>query len=130
MMGFLDLAERWEREAGQAERYGDERGATIARLHAAELREAIRSHAAELLTPSEAEDVSGFAKRTLREMVAEGRLGNHGRKGSPRYRRADLPTKPRTADTFDASAAARGMVARAEDETFNSRLPIPTEAPL
>lgn len=45
------LAERWNAEAEQADRYGDERGATIARLHAAELREALRSHEDDLLTP-------------------------------------------------------------------------------
>lgn len=87
------LAERWNAEAEQADRYGDERGATIARLHAAELREALRSHEDDLLTPEEAEAASGFAKRTLRGMVAEGRLANHGRHGSPLYRRSDLRSR-------------------------------------
>lgn len=87
------LAARWNEEAEQAERYGDERGATIARLHAAELVEALRSNEDDLLTPQQAEDASGYARRTLRGMVAEGKLENHGRPGSPRFRRADLPTR-------------------------------------
>lgn len=93
MSALTDLASRWNVEAEQADRYGDERGATIARLHAAELREALRSHADDLLTPDEAETVSGYAKRTLRGLVAQGRLLNRGRPGSPRYRRADIPSR-------------------------------------
>ena len=110
MSTLFDLADRWEREAEACDRYHDERGAAAARLHAAELREAIRSEADDLLTPSEAEEASGYSRRRLRELEAEGKLTNHGRKGSPRYRRADLPMKIRTDDGFDAAAAARSLL--------------------
>ncbi len=111
MSGFQDLADRWEVEAEQAERYGDERGATIARLHAAELRECVRAHRRDLLDPQQAAEASGFSRRTLRGLVAEGKLTNHGKRGSPRYRRADLPSKSRPADGFDAVGAARELLA-------------------
>lgn len=109
MSALSSLADHWELEAETLDRYHDERGAAAARLHAVELREAIRSDADELLTPGEAEGVSGYAKRTLRELVAEGKLTNHGRKGSPRFKRGELPSKPRTDDGFDAVRAARGL---------------------
>jgi hypothetical protein len=43
-------------------------------------------------------------------LEAEGRLENHGKKGAPRYRRADLPTKPRSDDGFDVAAEARRLI--------------------
>ena len=110
MSALSSLAARWELEAETLDRYHDERGAAAARLHAVELREALRSVADELLTPREAEEASGYSRRRLRELESEGRLTNHGRKGSPRYRRADLPTKARTDDGFDAVGAARGLL--------------------
>lgn len=110
MKAFGDLADRWEVEAETLDRYHDERGAAAARLHAAELREACRAHQRELLTPDEAAEVSGYSKRRLRELDAEGKLPNHGAKGSPRYRRGDLPTKVRPNDGFDAAAAARSLL--------------------
>ena len=110
MKALYELAERWEAEAVTLERYRDARGAATARLHAMELREAVRSHADECLSPSEAEAVSGYSRRRLRELEAEGKLENHGRKGAPRYRLADLPTKPRSDHGFDAAAEARRLI--------------------
>ena len=109
MKALLDLAERWEADAQTLERYHDERGAAMARLYATELREAVRSHDAELLSPAEAEAASGYSRRRLRELGAEGRLTNHGRRGAPLYMRSELPTKPN--DGFDAAAAARRLLA-------------------
>ena len=103
MTALHDLARKWEDEAKQAERYGDDRGATIARLHASELRE--------LLDPQQAAEASGYSRRTLRSLTASGKLTNYGRPGAPRFRRSDLPTKSRPADGFDASAAARELCA-------------------
>ena len=109
MKALLELAERWESEALTLERYADERGAAMARMHAVELREAVRSHDAELLGPADAEAASGYSRRRLRELEAAGMLKNYGRKGSPRFRRVDLPTKPN--DGYDASAEARRLLA-------------------
>ena len=109
MKALLQLAERWEDEAATLERYHDERGAAVARLHATELREAVRAQADEHLSPPEAEAASGYSRRRLRELEAVGKLENFGRKGAPRYRRGDLPTKPRAEDGFDAVAEARRL---------------------
>ena len=110
MKALYELAERWELEAETLERYRDERGAAAARLHATELREAVRSDADELLSPPEAEAASGYSRRRLRELEAEGKLENCGKKGAPRYRRGDLPAKPRSDDGFDAVAEARRLI--------------------
>ena len=98
MTPFQDLADRWELAAEELELYADERGAAIARLHAAELREAIRSHRRELLDPTEAAQASGYSRRTLRSLTASGKLRNFGKRGSPKYRRSDLPVKARNGD--------------------------------
>ena len=110
MKALKELADRWEAEAVTLSRYHDARGATTARLHATELREAVGAQADELLSPPEAEAASGYSRRRLRELEANGRLKNHGRKGAPRYRRSDLPTKPRADDGFDAAAEARRLI--------------------
>ena len=111
MKGFQDLADRWEVEAETLERYHDESGAVTARLHAAELREAIRTHRRELLDPQQAAEASGYSKRTLRGLAAKGELTNYGKPHAPRYRRSDLPSKVRTDDGFDAAGAARELLA-------------------
>ena len=110
MKGLYELVERWEAEAETLDRYHDERGAATARLHAAELREAVRTQADEHLSPPEAEAASGYSRRRLRELEAAGKLENHGRKGAPRYRRGDLPTKPRSDAGFDAADEARKLI--------------------
>ena len=110
MKALHQLADRWEAEAETLEHYHDARGAATARLHATELREVVKAQAGELLSPSEAEEASGYSRRRLRELEADGRLKNHGRKGAPRYRRSDLPTKPRADDRFDAAAEARRLI--------------------
>ncbi len=47
-----------------------------------------------LVGPGEASRISGYSKRQLRRFVAKGRLTNHGRWRSPRYRVGELPLKP------------------------------------
>ena len=111
MKVLLELARRWEDEAQALERYHDTRGAAVARLHASELREAVRTQADELLPPVEAAVVSGYSRRRLRELDADGRLTNHGKKGAPLYRRADLPTKAQADNGFDAAAEAKRLFA-------------------
>ena len=54
----------------------------------------------------EAASASGYSKRRLREFEAEGRLHNHGRKGSPLFRSGDLPRRTRAKSGFDAAAKA------------------------
>ena len=87
---------------------GGEEGAAPARRHGMEVRGAVRSQDSELRGPAEAEAASGYSRRRLRELETEGKLANHGRKGAPRYRRGDLPTKPDGG--YDAAAEARRLI--------------------
>jgi hypothetical protein len=50
--------------------------------------------AEQLLTLEQASALSGYSRDPLSRMTREGKLVNRGRKGAPRIRRGDLPTKP------------------------------------
>jgi len=89
------LAERWLSVAEVLEGVLDERGASLFRLHAAELREAIREAGEEVLTLAQAAKESGYSASRLRHLIAAGDLPQAGERGRPRIRRGDLPTKPK-----------------------------------
>lgn len=98
-----NLPDEWRARAEQMRRWGA--GAEVAHvweLAAEELASAIREAGDEPLTLDEAARESGYSKRRLREMVAEGRVPNAGRKNAPRIRRADLPRRPGRATAADA----------------------------
>jgi len=94
MRTLESLAQTWLEEAETLERYRDERGAELCRLHARELQEAMRNGLDEVYTLSKAAELSGYSEDHLRHLVADGTIPNAGRKGAPRIRRADLPVKP------------------------------------
>lgn len=111
-----ELAERWTSAADALERWGDERGAAILRRCIVELEAHARERADEDLTLAEAARESGYSKRRLRELIAEGTIPQAGRKGAPRIRRRDLPRKP-SADVprpsgYDVSADAASLAGR------------------
>ena len=114
MASLKTLAERWRTEADTlAQRYGDERTARLLRTLAAELDEAVHETEDELLTLTQAADLSGYTADHLRHCVADGSIPNAGERGQPRIRRGDLPTKPGTAtDTGEdeATRAARSIL--------------------
>ena len=87
------LVAKWEEDASALERYADAHGAAVCRLHVAELGEAIRAALDDELTIAESAQVTGYSEDHLRHEVAEGKIPNAGRKGAPRIRRGDLPTK-------------------------------------
>ena len=122
MNGVLGLAPRWREEALILEgRYGDPRAAELFRLCARELEEAVRSDQDESLTLQEAAATSGYSADHIRHQVADGKLPNVGRKGSPRVRRGDLPLKsgPRGRTTScDAAATARSILKSVGSETL------------
>jgi hypothetical protein len=91
---LLSLAQRWLTEAETLRRYGDERGAHVCELHAAEIEAAVKAANDEQLTLEEAERESGYTRDHLRHLVADGAIPNAGRSGRPRIRRGDLPRKP------------------------------------
>lgn len=107
-----ELPGQWRGDAALLEAYGDTRGAAAARLHADQLAAALRVDSDRLLSLAEAARESGYSKRRLRELVAEGKLANHGRKHSPRFRKGDLPRKTaRPGVPFDARTEARTFLA-------------------
>lgn len=114
MEPLTELAESWLTDAEVLERYGDERGAELNRLHARELREALRSHERETLTLAEAAEESGYSKRHLRALISDGTIPNAGEKGRPQIRRGDLPMKPGSSSAgpigFDADSEADAIL--------------------
>lgn len=107
MTSLSDLVDSWLREAERLRRrYKLEELARLSEVHAEELAQAIRLGEDELLPPDEAARASGYSKRRLRELEADGRLLNHGRKGAPLYRSGELPRRTRAEDAFDATAEA------------------------
>lgn len=112
-----DLAKRWRSDAQTLRDYGDLRGATVVEALAVELEDAIREVDQEVVTMTEASEVSGYSKRRLRELVNAGDLDNVGRKGAPRFRRGDLPAKPgkpKGGGSYDPSDDARAILGRIE----------------
>ena len=91
---MADLAKRWSAEAESLSRWGDDRGASILRVCAAELSAEVRAQDDEELTITAAAAASGYSADHLRALVASGEIPNAGRKGSPRIYRKDLPRKP------------------------------------
>ncbi len=89
-----DLLTRWNEEASTFDRYGIKGAAQMTRLHATELKAALRELDNELLDLAQAAEESGMSRDHLRHLVADEKIPNAGRKGSPLIRRADLPTKP------------------------------------
>ena len=94
MRALNSLAECWLSTAETLEGAFDERGAALYRRHAAELQEALREAADEVLTLSEASSESGYSESRLRHLIADGTIPQAGERGRPRVRRGDLPQKP------------------------------------
>lgn len=112
-----DLPAAWRAEADRLERYAPA-AAEAFRTAADELDQAQREQVDELLTLSEASSASGYAKRSIREMVADGRIANAGRRNAPRVRRGDLPVKPSSPNGsarrtgYDVTSDADALVGR------------------
>lgn len=92
-----DLLARLRREAALFRRRGLEREARLQESVAEDVEAALRDWRHEELTVAEASEESGFAEKTLRRMVREGRLPDSrpdGSRAEIRVRRCDLPRKP------------------------------------
>ena len=76
------------------DRAADAQAAQIVENLTRELEQFLATADAEVLTPAEAQEWSGYSTDHLRRLVDSGDLTNHGKKGSPLYRRSELPTKP------------------------------------
>lgn len=105
------LAESWRADAETLAKHGADSLARICRTHADELDASLRTAANETLDLAAAARESGYSRDRLRHMIAAGDLPNAGRRGAPRIRRGDLPTKPGARSSkFDASSAARRVL--------------------
>ena len=112
---LLSLADRWRERAADVRTWAAAEGAALAlERAAAELDETVREALDERLTLEQAANESGYSKRRLRELLAEGAVPNAGRKGAPRIRRAELPRKPGRigASGYDVDTDANGLIGR------------------
>lgn len=114
---LAELPARWRAQAAELRALAAEGQARAFERAAAELEAALAAAAAEVLTLAEAVIASGIPERTLRQMLADGRVANAGRKHKPLIRRADLPKRPAKPDApaggaYDVAADARHLAGR------------------
>lgn len=111
-MTVAELAAAWQTRAATLDRYAPPAAAAF-RTAAAELAEALRDGADELLSLGQAAAESGYSPRRLRELLADGSIPQAGRRGAPRIRRADLPRRARrtTSTAYDPADDARELMA-------------------
>ena len=92
--GVPALVAAWRAQAATLRAYAAEPQAVALERCAADLDAALAAAGDETLMLSESALVSGYSTRQLRQMIADGRVRDHGRKHAPRLRRAKLPHKP------------------------------------
>ena len=108
-----ELVDRWRTRAKSLREWAAAEGAAAAFERAAiELEAELADHDDEVLSLNQAAHESRYSAEHLRRMIREGKLPNAGRKGSPRIRRRDLPTKPGTRPFGTESEIASMVVAR------------------
>jgi hypothetical protein len=90
----LSLVQRWRDEATLLRRRAANLQADVLESCAAELEAWTRERELEALTLDRAAEETGFSYSALEKMVRAGKVANVGRKGAPRVRRGDLPSKP------------------------------------
>lgn len=109
------LPDAWRERAADLRKWAAAEGAACAlEVAADELEGALRAAADEPLTLAKAGEESGYSVRRLRELIADGTIPQAGRKGAPRIRRGDLPTRPghmrHAVDDYDPAEDARQLV--------------------
>ena len=117
METMLRLANHWRARALDMRTWAAAEGSARALEGCAdELEAAVREAWDQALTLDQAANESGYSKRRLRELLAEGAVPNAGRKGSPRIRRAELPRRPGRigASGYNVDADADGLIGRME----------------
>lgn len=91
-MTLTELSRSWRERGDDLDPYSPA-AAEAFRAAASELEEALQAAEGALLPPTESSAESSLSKRRLRELEAEGKLTNYGRKGAPLYKRGDLPRR-------------------------------------
>jgi len=91
-----DLLQLWQQRADYLHQFGDPNSARLWRTAAVELERALTAFGEQMLTVTDAAQVTGYTPDYIRKQIAAGALPNAGRKNAPRVRRADLKTKPQS----------------------------------
>jgi hypothetical protein len=109
------LPDEWRARADYLRSLGaDERAAFVWDRVADELQAALNDHDSEPLTLAQAADATGYSVDHLRKLIRTNRLTNAGRRGAPRVRRGDLPTRQHLRPSARAveSTARKERIAR------------------
>jgi len=103
-----ELAGQWRARAQELRSWGGDAPAKALERAAADLDAALAREQDALLSLEQAAQESGYSADHLRHLVADGTVPNAGRRGAPRVRRGDLPTRPGKArsSTYDPDADA------------------------
>jgi len=109
------LVDRWREKAASLEGYSDAAAKAFVEA-AADLERALNQAEAVLLTLSEAGRRTGYSPDHIARLVRQRVVPNHGTKGRPRVRLADLPRKApalatRGTKSYDLDADARALLA-------------------
>jgi hypothetical protein len=113
------LRTRWQARRDEFARFdATVHGARLCDELLADLDDALRRAADDLLSIRDAAALSGYSPDHLGRLLRNGTIRNAGRPHAPRIRRADLPRRPqragRVADVtgprYDVSADARSLV--------------------
>jgi hypothetical protein len=113
-----ELPAAWRTRANELRLWASAEGAACAlERAAADLERALQHRADEVLTLSEAAEVSGYSADHLGRLIRQQKLRSVGRAHSPRVRREDLPQKPGhvaapVAGAYDPIADARSLLSR------------------
>ena len=112
------LAEIRSKAAELREAFGDETRARALEWAALRVEHAVRAHEEEPLTLAQAATRSGYSTDHLARLIRDGHLPNIGRRGAPRLRAGDLPTRPMRRVVaprplgYDPIADARSLLSR------------------
>lgn len=91
-----DFLHRWEHRKAEFARFGvTVNGAAIVEEFLHDLHAVLRQEASEALTIGQAAARSGYSSDHIGRMLRTGALENVGKRGRPRVRAGDLPSKAR-----------------------------------
>lgn len=112
MKALLDLAAGWRKDADLLRNHGASEAAATTELHAQQVLDAVAQAEDEELSLAESASASGYSKRRLSELLADGTIPNAGRTGAPRIKRKHLPMRANSKkrSDFDASSEARAIL--------------------
>ena len=111
-----DLPARWRSTAETVRPYAESAARAFDRA-ADELERALHTEVDELLTLTDAAEMSGYSPDHLGRLIKQGVIPNAGRPHAPRIRRGHVPRRPvriaaRREGAYDVGADARALAVR------------------